>query len=132
MGLAALPRAALTAAKARGVRLGVNGKALAIQHRAAATEFALTLASPIEEAREAGAATYADIAEQLNRRAIPTREGGNWHPTSVQRVVSRLGQKGFILGGEKMQSIANPIADNHLSGTGLHEVLPNRPNGAVR
>jgi DNA invertase Pin-like site-specific DNA recombinase len=84
-------KAALAAAKARGVRLGANGHRLAEAHKAAAVEFALALRQPLIEAMHAGAGTLQQIADELNHRGHPTREGSVWSPAAVQRLLRRLG-----------------------------------------
>jgi DNA invertase Pin-like site-specific DNA recombinase len=83
-------KAALAAAKARGVRLGLNGERLAAQHKAEATEFAVTISAAVAAARTAGARTAQQIAEHLNAAGIPSRQCGRWHPASVARVLRRL------------------------------------------
>jgi len=84
-------RAALQAAKARGVKLGKTGVVRAAQNRAEADEFAEAMRGTLAKLRKAGVTTVRAIAEELNRRAIPTARGSQWHPTSVQRLVERLG-----------------------------------------
>ncbi len=83
-------KAALAAAKARGVRLGVNGQALAKQHKAAAVEFAEGLREALASYLAAGSGTLKMLAENLNRDEFLTREGAKWNPSSVQRVMKRL------------------------------------------
>ena len=88
--ISARTKAALAAAKARGVVLGANGAKLAVANRAAAATFALTLREPMDQLRAAGAVTFQGLADGLNARGLRTREGGAWCPTKVQRVVRRL------------------------------------------
>ena len=83
-------KAALAVAKSRGVRLGVNGHRLAERHKAAAMDFAQTLREPILRVLEEGPQTLQSIADQLNRKGQPTREGARWSPTGVQRLMRRL------------------------------------------
>jgi DNA invertase Pin-like site-specific DNA recombinase len=83
-------KAALAAAKARGVVLGRNGKVLGETHAAAAQEHAITLGPLIGRARDQGAKTCREMAAFLNSESIPSREGGRWHPASVARVLRRL------------------------------------------
>lgn len=83
-------KAALAAAKARGVRLGINGTVLAERHKAEATEYACTVKSSIMTAMETGAKSTREIAEWLNAAAIPSRQGGRWHPANVARTLHRL------------------------------------------
>lgn len=83
-------KAALAAAKARGVRLGVNGVVLAEQHKAKATEYANQIAPAFLMARQAGAVTTRQIADRLNEMGVPSRQGGRWHPANVARTIRRL------------------------------------------
>jgi DNA invertase Pin-like site-specific DNA recombinase len=83
-------KAALAAAKARGVRLGVNGSVLAAQHKAEAIAYAETLRGTIEVAIRSGARTTREIAVWLNAAGIPSRQGGRWYPASIARILRRL------------------------------------------
>jgi DNA invertase Pin-like site-specific DNA recombinase len=83
-------KAALAAAKARGVRLGANGSALAERHRREAACFAYQVGPAINAARHAGARTTRQIAAYLDVAGIPSRQCGRWHPASVARVLRRL------------------------------------------
>lgn len=83
-------RSALAAAKARGVKLGVNGKLLAAQHRREADEFAQQYGSEIEHLRSTLQMSYRAVAEHLNEtQTIPNRNGGKWHVNSVHRLHRR-------------------------------------------
>lgn len=86
-------KAALAAAKAKGVVLGAHGTVLAAQHRLAAKAFADQLSPRIAEARANGASTTATIARYLNDLSIPSRQGGHWHPASVARILRRLSRQ---------------------------------------
>jgi DNA invertase Pin-like site-specific DNA recombinase len=88
--ISARTKAALAAAKARGVKLGKHGRTLAKANRKAAAAQAKTLAPTLRELQNEGL-SLRDIAEELNNRAIPTLRGGRWHLASVQRVLARLG-----------------------------------------
>ncbi len=83
-------KAALAAAKARGVRLGANGTVLAARHRADATQFAFQVQENVVSAIGSGACTTREIADHLNFSGLPSRQGGHWHPSSVSRVLRRL------------------------------------------
>ncbi|CAO4176012.1 recombinase family protein [Methylorubrum populi] len=84
-------RAALAAARARGVRLGTpDTSRLAIQARTGADAFARFHAATIEELRCEGIYSVRDICSALNQRGILTSRGARWHPTSVQRLMDRL------------------------------------------
>lgn len=83
-------RAALAAAKARGVVLGKHGKILGRQRRDAAISWAMTMRDPIEKIKAAGAVTYRDFADQLNERGYRTRENCLWGPGTAQKLILRL------------------------------------------
>lgn len=87
-------KAALAAAKARGVLLGKNGSVLAAEHKRQAVAFAAALRPEIARARSAGALTCRELADALNCRGVRTREGGTWHPATVARVIRRQDQEG--------------------------------------
>lgn len=89
--IAARTKAALAAAKARGVVLGANGKVLAAAHRAEADRFAETLRGPVQSAFAKGAKTLKDLARHLNDAGLTTSEGSRWSPQSAHRIVHRLG-----------------------------------------
>lgn len=88
--ISARTKAALAAAKARGVKLGKNGKNLARQNRNAAIEFAEGIRSEFEALFLAQDRTLTSVAEQLNLSEIPTREGMRWTATQVARVAKYL------------------------------------------
>lgn len=93
-------KAALAAAKARGVKLGnpklragtreAAARAAAAKQRQAA-ERAREVQPYIEAARKAGCTTLAQIAEALNARGVRTARGGTWHAATVWRVMEREG-----------------------------------------
>ena len=92
-------RAALTAAKARGVRLGgfrghkaddnARRKAAETKSRRA-NGFASDVYPAITAAQKAGATSLRQIAAELNRQEITTARGGKWSAVQVQRVMDRL------------------------------------------
>jgi DNA invertase Pin-like site-specific DNA recombinase len=88
-------KAALAAAKARGVRLGANGAVLAERHKAEAVEYAIRLAPAIQAANSAGARTAREVAQYLNDCAIPSRNGKTWHPATVARILRRIESAAF-------------------------------------
>ena len=88
--IAARTKAALAAAKARGVKLGAYGATLAAQHRADAQAFAETVRPAMMAARDQGHTTLAAIADHLNREGINSRDGALWYPMGVSRVLKRL------------------------------------------
>ena len=97
-------RAALKAAKARGVKLGgPNGAAPLVEHvrqhgnaagvegcQRAADAFAQRLQFAIRGAIEAGRTSANGIAEHLNAAGFPTRRGARWTHKQVTRVLERL------------------------------------------
>lgn len=83
-------KAALAVAKARGIVLGVNGKALAERHKAEAKVFASTLAPVIAAVIADGHTNVRAITNALNERAFPSREGGRWHLRSVHALLRRI------------------------------------------
>jgi len=97
--ISARTKAALAAAKARGVKLGGDrgGRAPASARKAAlearqriASDRASDIAADIEDIRKGGATSLQAIADALNARSIPAPRGGAWQPTQVLRVLKRL------------------------------------------
>lgn len=86
-------RAALQAAKARGVKLGRcfgvdEARALNAERSAAAKAWAANVKPIIAELQEGGATTLQALADGLNGRGLRAPRGGVWRPTSVQRVMA--------------------------------------------
>lgn len=95
-------KAALAAAKARGVKLGnpngaraLRGKQIgnadivaAVKQNAA--HRAETLRGIVADLRAKGIASVRALAAELNERGVLTPGGGTWHPTSAARLLSRL------------------------------------------
>jgi DNA invertase Pin-like site-specific DNA recombinase len=96
-------KAALSAAKARGVKLGnPNGaeplrraskgtKAALEAVRRNAADRALEYAEIIADVRASGAESLPAIAKELNVRGILTARRGCWYPSSVRNLLLRLG-----------------------------------------
>lgn len=85
-------KAALQAAKARGVRLGRNGAdRLAPAYRAAAMERARQLAPVLADLKSSGMSAR-QMAAELTTRGIPTATGRRWHAQTVIRVLQRADQ----------------------------------------
>ena len=83
-------KAALKAAKARGVRLGRHGaEVLAPQYREEARQRAKQLEPVITELRSEGL-SLAGVARELNKRKVATPRGGRWDHSSVRNVMRRL------------------------------------------
>jgi DNA invertase Pin-like site-specific DNA recombinase len=96
-------KAALAAAKARGVQLGTpDTQRLGTERRAAADAHARALRTALSELWLEGIIGVREIAAALNARGVSTSRGGQWHPTSVQRLLERTArlagapQSGFI------------------------------------
>src|SRR5512143_401638 len=80
-------KAALKAAKARGVKLGRHGaEILAPRYRKEAYHRAVELAPLIRQLQDNGYSMNR-IAEELNNRKVPTTRGGRWDHSSVRNVI---------------------------------------------
>jgi DNA invertase Pin-like site-specific DNA recombinase len=90
-------RAALAAAKARGVRLGTPanlspqargaGSAAGVAaRRRAAAQRAADLAPTLAALRAAGARTLRGLADRLNQQGVPAPRGGKWTAAQVRRL----------------------------------------------
>jgi DNA invertase Pin-like site-specific DNA recombinase len=95
--ISARTKAALAAAKARGVQLGnprnlsnegrARGRSASARVRQArAAQRATDLAPIVAELRQGGASSLRDLAEGLNRREIPATRGGRWTAAQVRRL----------------------------------------------
>ena len=96
-------KAALAAAKARGVKLGNPNGAQAIRRsgkgttaalkavREGATSRAAEYAETVADIQSSGASSLGAIAREMNERGIVTPRGGKWHPSSVRNLLQRLG-----------------------------------------
>ena len=83
-------KAALKAAKARGVRLGRHGaEVLAPKFKEEARQRAMELEPVITELKAQGL-SLARIAVELNKRKVATPRGGKWDHSSVGNVLQRL------------------------------------------
>lgn len=96
--ISARTKAALAAAKARGVKLGGDRGVIPTAEAQAkggaavktkAMERAADLLPVIAEIRAAGATSLRQVANALNARSIPTARGGSWSPSQVLRVERR-------------------------------------------
>jgi DNA invertase Pin-like site-specific DNA recombinase len=95
-------KAALAAARARGVKLGnpngaralrgkqVGNKQAVAAVRANAARRAANLRAIVDDLRSQGFTSVRAIAAQLNERGILTPRGGSWHLTSAVRLLLRL------------------------------------------
>jgi DNA invertase Pin-like site-specific DNA recombinase len=98
--ISARTKAALAAAKARGVRLGGDrggviasqaakgNQASAVIRSAKAEKRASDLLPVIEQVRKDGATSLRQIASKLNELRIPAARGGEWSAVQVQRILS--------------------------------------------
>ena len=83
-------KAALKAAKARGVRLGRHGaEVLAPRYQAEARQRAKELEPLIRDLQAKGYSRNR-IAGELNKREVPTPRRGQWDHSSVRNVLNRL------------------------------------------
>jgi DNA invertase Pin-like site-specific DNA recombinase len=92
--IAARTKAALAAAKARGVKLGgpklaEARKAAAASIRALADRHAANVLPAIRELQRTGVKSLHQIADALNARGISTPRGGRWYAKSVSNVLAR-------------------------------------------
>ena len=95
-------KAALAAAKARGVKLGNPNGAAAIRRagkgtgaavealKAGADAHAQQLAPVIRHLQAEGLTSLPALAGALNERGMVTPRGGRWHPSSVRNLLARL------------------------------------------
>jgi DNA invertase Pin-like site-specific DNA recombinase len=92
--IATRTKAALAAAKARGVKLGgprlaqARKKAVA-SIKAIADQQAGNVLPIIREIQQSGMKSLRQIADALNARGIATQRGGRWYATSVANVMAR-------------------------------------------
>jgi DNA invertase Pin-like site-specific DNA recombinase len=82
-------KSALQAAKARGVKLGENGKVLAKHNKQVATRFANSIKEHLNALRSQGL-SFRAIAIELNKQNIQSYAGKEWYGSSVRRAYNRL------------------------------------------
>ena len=87
-------KAALQAAKARGVQLGGPKltrarKAAVASLKAMADQHAANVLPVVREIQRSGATSLHQIADALNARGINTPRGGQWYAKSVANVIAR-------------------------------------------
>jgi DNA invertase Pin-like site-specific DNA recombinase len=92
--IATRTKAALAAAKARGVKLGgpkltQARKVARATIEAAADNHAANVLPIIREIKRARATTLREIADALNARGVATARGGQWYATTVSNVLER-------------------------------------------
>lgn len=86
-------KAALCAARSRGVVLGASAKVLAKRHQTEAVERAEGYRETVEDLRNSGARTVKSITEALNSLEVPSPGGGRWHHRSTWKLLRRLDGK---------------------------------------
>ena len=93
--IATRTRAALAAAKVRGVKLGnpvlqeARQRAI-LQVRQAADARAIKVTPLIQQIQRNGSTSLREIAERLNAQGIAGPRGGAWYATSVKNVLARV------------------------------------------
>lgn len=81
-------KAALRAAKQRGIQLGKYGKTLSFENKQKAKMFVKGMLPIITTLATEGITTIRAIARELNTRKVPTfRTGAQWHIKSVQNLL---------------------------------------------
>jgi DNA invertase Pin-like site-specific DNA recombinase len=97
--ISARTKAALAAAKARGVKLGgdrggrltkeasIKGTSVRVERSRAR---AADLEPIVRELQASGITSLSGLAKALNDKGIPTARGGSWQAVQVQRVLARL------------------------------------------
>jgi DNA invertase Pin-like site-specific DNA recombinase len=92
--ISARTKAALAAAKRRGVKLGGDrGARLTAKARAAgnaAQRARVDLADTVKELQAAGCESLRAIAAELDTRGIPAARGGKWSAVQVSRLLERV------------------------------------------
>ena len=91
--ISARTKAALRAAKSRGVELGTNGKyVLSERNRKASKAFAKKMKPIVEKLQVKGFTTVREITAELNRRNVPTyhRQGRKWHLATVHKILKSI------------------------------------------
>ena len=88
-------KAALVAAKKRGVRLGNpkldEAREAAVEARVeGADRFAANVMPVIRQVQAAGCVGLREIASALNARGVQTRRGSSWTAVAVSRVIARV------------------------------------------
>jgi DNA invertase Pin-like site-specific DNA recombinase len=89
-------RAALTARKAQGARLGNPSTSAAAASKgrevciAEAERFATSVLPIITALQGAGVTTYRGIATALNARGVRTARGGRWQVSNVRNLIARI------------------------------------------
>jgi DNA invertase Pin-like site-specific DNA recombinase len=83
-------KAAIAAARARGVKWGTHGAKLALDNAKKADKNAAKLAPVVAEIRAAGVTSVRGVCMALNDRKIPSPRGARWHVPAVFRLLKRI------------------------------------------
>ena len=91
--IAARVKAAMEAAKRRGVKLGGPNPVRSVElmnagARQAKNSFKIQILPVIEEIKSAGVTTLQGIADALNRRGYSSRRNGKFHPSTVRAILA--------------------------------------------
>ena len=81
--ISARTKAALAAAKARGVKLGAHSQILAARRIEAAESYARSVENSVRDIINQGVRTVREVVAGLNARGVPARLGGTWYPSST-------------------------------------------------
>jgi DNA invertase Pin-like site-specific DNA recombinase len=83
-------RAALAAAKARGIDIGETGRTRAVKLRTEAIDRASSYRNIVDSFRSGGITSIRDIRDQLNTMGIRSPGGGRWHLPNTHKLLRRL------------------------------------------
>jgi len=112
--ISARTKAALAAARARGVKLGspdplrLSAEGVATV-RANASARAANVLPIIDAVRASGAVTLRQIAAALNARGIKTARGGAWHSGTVSRLLRNRRRSASIPAAPRPQTAASEL-----------------------
>ncbi len=103
--ISARTKAALQAAKARGVKLGGPKLAEAqakgqVSQKADADKRAVNIMPVIREIQAAGVTSLNAIAQTLNARGVQTPRGGQWFASSVKNLLARAPHQAEVAHGQ--------------------------------
>ncbi len=101
--ISARTKAALAAAKARGVKLGTHASVINAEARAGADAYASSLSATLDALRLQGITSVREVCAALNAQGVLTRKGGQWHPTSVKRLLDRLADQEFAMLAQRLR-----------------------------
>jgi hypothetical protein len=102
-----------------GVSSAERGPSGPRANKQVADSFALNVLPTLQKLMAAGFVSQRALANELNRRRIPTARGGSWHRTSIARVLARLGLARDGVKGLAVKRAVNVRAIHKLRKTGL-------------